>query len=163
MSATLVYLLWALALILVLLGLAGTLLPFLPGVPLVFAGLLIAAWIENFTRIGWPTLTVLAILLAISIAVDFLATAMGAKKVGASRLAIIGAAIGSLAGIFFGLVGIFIFPFVGAVIGEWLTHRRLGDAGRVGLATWLGLILGTIAKLALALTMIGVFAVSYWY
>jgi uncharacterized protein len=161
MAGTEVYLLWALAGILVLVGLAGTILPMLPGVPFVFGGLLIAAWIGDFQRIGWPTITVLAILTALAIVVDFVATLLGAKRAGASKLALLGAAIGSIIGLFFGIVGIVVFPFIGAVIGEYLQHQKLGNAGKVGVATWLGLLFGALAKLALALTMIGVFAVAY--
>jgi uncharacterized protein len=161
MTGTEVYLLWALAGILVLVGLAGTILPMLPGVPFVFGGLLIAAWIGDFQRIGWPTITILAILTALAIVVDFVATLLGAKRAGASKLALLGAAIGSVVGLFFGIVGIFVFPFIGAVIGEYLQHQKLGNAGKVGVATWLGLLFGALAKLALALTMIGVFAIAY--
>ncbi|MBL0121309.1 MAG: DUF456 family protein [Betaproteobacteria bacterium] len=162
MAGTEIYLLWALAAVLILIGLAGTLLPALPGVPFVFAGLLVAAWIGNFQRIGWPTLTLLAVLTAIAIGVDLLASIMGAQRVGASKLALAGAAIGGIAGLFFGLVGIFIFPFVGAVIGELIARKEMGQAAKVGVATWLGLLFGALAKLALALTMIGVFVVAYW-
>jgi uncharacterized protein YqgC (DUF456 family) len=162
LAGTETYLLWALAAVLILIGLAGTLLPALPGVPLVFAGLLVAAWIGNFQRIGWPTLTLLAVLTAIAIGVDLLASIMGAQRVGASKLALAGAAIGGVAGLFFGLVGIFIFPFIGAVIGELIARKEMGQAAKVGVATWLGLLFGALAKLALALTMIGVFVVAYW-
>ena len=96
MSGNAVYLLWALSAILVLVGLVGTILPALPGVPFVFGGLLIAAWIDNFQRIGWPTLTILAVLTALAIAADLLATVVGAKRAGASKLALAGAAIGSI-------------------------------------------------------------------
>jgi uncharacterized protein len=157
-----VYLLWGLAIVLVMVGLAGTILPMLPGVPFVFGGMLIAAWIDNFQRIGWVTLTVLAVLTALAIAIDFIASALGAKYVGASRQALWGAAIGSIIAIFFGLVAIFVFPFVGAVIGEFMAHQRPGHSAKVGLATWLGLLFGALAKLALALGMVGVFATSYF-
>jgi uncharacterized protein len=161
MAGNEVYLLWILAGTLVLVGLAGTILPMLPGVPFVFGGLLVAAWIDNFQRIGWPILTILALLTAMALVVDFVATVFGAKRAGASKLALVGAAIGSIVGIFFGLIGIFIFPFVGAVIGEFIERRKLGQAGKVGLATWLGLLFGALAKLALALTMIGIFVIAY--
>jgi uncharacterized protein YqgC (DUF456 family) len=157
-----VYLLWALAAALVLVGLAGSVLPALPGVPFVFGGLLVAAWIGNFQRIGVPTLVLLAVLTAIALGVDFAASLLGAKRVGASRLALVGAAIGGFAGLFFGVIGIFVFPFAGAVIGELIARREMGQAAKVGVATWLGLLLGALAKLALALTMIGVFAVAYF-
>ena len=161
MTGTAAYALWGLACVMVLVGLAGTLLPALPGVPFVFGGLLVAAWIGDFQRIGWPTLTILAVLTALAIAVDLLATLLGAKRVGASKLALLGAAVGSIVGIFFGVVGIFIFPFVGAVIGELIARKEMGQAAKVGVATWLGLLFGALAKLSLALTMVCVFVISY--
>src|SRR5258706_5798656 len=115
-------------------ALAGTRLPILPGVPFVFGGLLIGAWIDNFQRIGWGTLTILALLTAMAIAVDFFAGVIGAQRVGASKQALAGAAIGSVVGIFFGLWGNFIFPFVCAVIGGIIGHPKAGPTGqnRVG-------------------------------
>lgn len=155
-------LLGLLAAILVLVGIAGTILPALPGVPFVFMGLLVAAWIGDFQRIGWPTLTILAVLTALAIAADFVASLLGAKRAGASTLALVGAAIGSIVGLFFGLIGILVFPFIGAVLGEFVSRQRLGQAARVGLATWLGMLLGVLAKLSLAITMIGVFVIAYF-
>jgi len=155
-------LLWVLAAILVLVGIAGTILPALPGVPLVFMGLLVAAWIGDFQRIGWPTLTILAGLTALAIVADLVATLLGAKRAGASRLALVGAAIGSIVGLFFGLVGILVFPFIGAVLGEFIARQRLNHAAKVGLATWLGMLVGVLAKLSLAITMIGVFVIAYF-
>lgn len=162
MTANAPILLWTIAGLLVVVGLAGTLLPALPGVPLVFMGLLVAAWIGDFQRIGWPTLTILAVLTALAIAADFVAALFGAKRAGASKLALLGAAIGSIVGLLFGLVGIFVFPFIGAVVGELMVRQRLNQAARVGFATWLGMLLGALAKLSLAITMIGVFVVSYF-
>jgi uncharacterized protein YqgC (DUF456 family) len=155
-----------LAVILVIIGIAGTILPALPGIPLVFGGLLLAAWADGFRHVGGWTLGVLALLTLLSFAIDLLATAMGAKRVGASRLAVIGATVGAIAGVFFGFVGIFIGPFVGAVLGE-LAHRRrlagsdMGHAARVGVGTWTGLLLGTVLKLVLAFAMLGLFAVVW--
>lgn len=155
-------LLWVLAAMLVLVGIVGTILPALPGVPLVFMGLLVAAWIGDFQRIGWPTLTILAGLTALAIVADLVASLLGAKRAGASRLALVGAAIGSIVGIFFGLIGILVFPFIGAVLGEFIARQRLDHAAKVGLATWLGMLLGVLAKLSLAITMIGVFVIAYF-
>ncbi|MEO8102865.1 MAG: DUF456 domain-containing protein [Betaproteobacteria bacterium] len=163
MGESAIYLWWALAAALVLAGLAGTLLPVLPGVPLVFFGLLVAAWIGNFQRIGWPTLAFLALLTALAVGVDLLASVLGANRVGASRLALLGATAGAVAGLFFGLVGVFVFPFIGAVIGELVARKEMGQAAKVGVATWLGLLFGVLAKLALALTMVGVFVVAYFW
>ena len=154
--------LWGLAALLVVVGLAGTILPAIPGVPFVFMGLLIAAWIGEFQKIGWPTLAILAVLTALAVAADLVAAMFGAKRAGASKLALLGAAIGSIVGLFFGLVGLFVFPFVGAVIGELVARQRLGQAAKVGFATWLGMLIGALAKLSLAITMLGVFAIAYF-
>jgi uncharacterized protein YqgC (DUF456 family) len=154
-------LLWILAVLLVILGLAGIVVPALPGPVLVYAGLLLAAWIDGFDKVGWLPLTMLGAMTALSFLADFAATAAGAKKAGASRQAVIGAAIGTIVGIFFGIVGLFIGPFVGAAAGEFLADRDLIKAGRVGYGTLFGLVLGVAMKIALALAMIGLFVTAY--
>src|SRR5512136_49437 len=153
--------LWLLATALVLAGLAGAVLPALPGVPLVFGGLVVAAWIDDFQRVGWITLTFLGLLTVASFAIDFAATAMGAKRVGASKLAIVGAALGALGGLFLGIPGLILGPFIGAVAGEMLSHGEWRKATQAGLATWMGLLFGTLAKLALVFAMLGIFLFSY--
>jgi len=153
---------YVVAALLVLVGLAGSVLPALPGVPLVFAGLLVAAWADDFTRVGAVTIVLLGLLTVVSFAIDFAATAMGAKRVGATRQAIVGAALGTFAGVFLGIPGLILGPFVGAVIGEMLSHGEMQRATRAGVATWVGLLFGTLAKLALVFTMIGTFAVAYF-
>lgn len=155
-------LLWVVAVILVIVGMAGTILPALPGTPLVFLGLLAGAWADGFQKVGWVTLVLLGILTAASLAVDFLATSMGAKRVGASVLAVVGAAIGTVAGLFLGIPGLILGPFIGAVIGEYISRRDLRQAGKVGLGTWLGLVLGSAAKLALTFLMLGLFIAAYF-
>jgi uncharacterized protein YqgC (DUF456 family) len=154
-------LLWVAAVAFILVGLAGTVLPALPGTPLVFVGLLLAAWADGFTKVGWFPLVLLGLLTAGSFAIDFFAASLGAKKVGASRLAIVGSVLGGLIGFFFGLPGLFLGPFVGAALGEYLSLRNLKRAGKVGLATWLGILFGTAAKIALAFTMLGLFIFAY--
>jgi len=153
---------WALSIVLIVAGLAGIVLPALPGVPLMFVGMLIAGWIDDFQRIGWITLTVLGILTVIAVIVDFAASVLGVKRVGASRLAMWGALIGTAVGLFFGLPGLLFGPFIGAVLGELATHGGISQAGRVGVATWLGLLFGTLAKLAIACAMLGVFALAFF-
>jgi uncharacterized protein YqgC (DUF456 family) len=152
---------WALAILLMALGAVGAFVPAIPGIPLVFAGMLLGAWIDHFTRVGWITLGVLGALAVLSIAIDFAATVLGAKRAGASHLALIGAGIGTLVGIFFGLPGLLLGPFVGAVIGELLARRSLEGAARVGIATWLGLLIAAVARLAILITMIGTFVITY--
>jgi uncharacterized protein YqgC (DUF456 family) len=153
-------LLWALAAVLVLAGLAGLILPALPGAPLLFGGLLVAAWVEDFSYVGGGTLAILGGLALLTYGVDFVASALGAKRFGASNRAIIGAAIGALVGIFFGLPGILLGPFVGAVVGELTGQRGPRDAARAGVGATVGLALGAAAKLALAFSMLGIFALA---
>jgi uncharacterized protein YqgC (DUF456 family) len=150
-------LLWVLAVSLILTGLAGIVLPLLPGAPLLFLGRVAAAWAEDFAYVGYGTLGVLAALTVLIYVVDFFAGILGAKHFGASPRAMIGAAIGTVIGLFLGIVGIIIGPFVGAVIGELSVRRELIGAGMAGLGTTIGLILGIAAKIALGLTMIGIF------
>jgi uncharacterized protein len=150
-------LLWALAAILVITGFAGLVMPALPGIGLIFAGLATAAWAEQFAYVGWKTLTVLGILTLITIGVDLVAGALGAKKFGAGKQAVIGAAIGGFAGIFFGFPGIIFGPFIGAFCGELLARRELGEAGIAAVGTWIGVVAGAALKIAIAFTMIGIF------
>ena len=146
------------AAILVLAGVLGTVLPVLPGALLVFAGLFLAAWAQDFTRVGPWGLAIIGALMALSFAVDFIASMLGAKRVGASPKALIGAAIGGLAGVFFGLPGILLGPFIGAVLGELIARGGFAQAARVGVGTWLGLLVAAVAKLVIAFLMIGTFA-----
>ncbi|HUQ29066.1 MAG TPA: DUF456 domain-containing protein [Usitatibacter sp.] len=151
----------AFAAILVLLGVLGTVLPVLPGVLLVFGGLFLAAWAQDFTRVGWVGLTVIGVLALLAFLADFVASLLGAKRVGASGKALIGAAIGGFIGVFFGLPGILIGPFAGAVIGELLARGGFQQATKVGIGTWLGLLVAAVAKLVIAFLMIGAFAAFY--
>lgn len=154
-------LLLAAGVLLVVLGAAGTVLPVLPGVPLVLGGLVLAAASDGFERVGWLPLLLIALLAALSLPVDALAAALGAKRVGASRWALAGALAGSIAGLFFGLPGLVLGPFVGAFAGEWLARRDLAGAGRVGLGTWLGMVAAAAAKIAIVFAMVGLFAAAW--
>ncbi|GAB3045126.1 DUF456 domain-containing protein [Stenotrophomonas tumulicola] len=157
------FILYLLAAVSVLLGIAGVVLPALPGIPLVFAGLLLAAWADGFAHVGWPTLLVLAVLTLLSLLVDVLATVVGAQRVGASRKALWGTFIGSIAGLFFMPLGLFLGPLLGALAGEYWHSRELGRSTRVGLATWLGILLGLALKVALLVSMLGLFAFGWFF
>lgn len=143
--------------VLIAVGLIGTVLPVLPGVPIMFGGMWLAAWAGHYERVGLATLIVLGVLAAISIALDFVAGALGAKRVGASPRAQWGAFFGAVVGIFFGIPGLILGPFIGAVIGQLTSGSGVEHSTHVGIATWIGLLFGTIAKLALSFTMLGVF------
>ena len=153
---------WIASAALVVIGLAGTVLPILPGTLLVWAGLLLGAWIDDFTRVSIGTVVVISILAALAWALDFVAGLMGAKRAGASKLALIGAAIGTVVGILIGLVGVLFMPLVGAAIGEYWAQRDQQRAAKVALATWIGLLLGMIAKVVLSFVMVGIFLVALW-
>lgn len=154
-------LLYLLAALLVVAGLAGSILPALPGLPLVFAGLFLAAWTGDFQQVGWITLTILGALTLFAMVVDLLASLLGTRRVGASKLAVLGAAIGTLVGLLFGILGLLVGPFAGALIGELLAGRDMDQATRAGMGAWLGFVIGTLAKLALAFSMLGVFALGW--
>ncbi len=160
MDAALPILFWLLAGLLILVGLAGLILPVLPGIPLVYAGLFLLAWAEDFVYVGWVTLSVLGLMTLLSYGIDFLATAMGARKYGASPRAVAGAAVGTLLGVFFGLGGIILGPFLGAMAGEFSRRATLKTATQAGLGATLGLFFGALLKIALAFTMLGVFVVD---
>ena len=146
---------------LILIGLAGAVVPILPGVPLVFAGMLLAAWADHFQHVGGWTLTLLGVLGVLALLIDFVAGLFGARRVGASTRALWGAGLGTLVGLFFGLPGLLLGPFAGAVAGELSVGSKVEKAAKVGSGTWLGLLFGTLAKLALCFTMLGVFALAF--
>ena len=154
---------WLLAIVMILLGFAGNILPLLPGTPLMLAGMVLAAWLDDFQRIGGWSIALLALLTVLSQLADFLSGTLGAKRAGASKQALWGATVGSLLGVFAGLPGMLIGPFVGAAMGELIAEQDLLKAGKVGLATWLGLVAGMAAKIAIGFTMLGVFVLSYFW
>jgi uncharacterized protein len=151
---------WILSVALIVIGLAGIVLPALPGTLFVFAGILLGAWIDHFTRFGWFAVGAVAVLAALAWLMDYVAAVLGAKRAGASRQAIIGAALGTIAGLFMGIVGVLFMPLVGAAAGEYIARREHGQALKVGIATWLGLLAGMLAKFVLAFMMIGIFVVA---
>lgn len=153
---------YSLAGIFVLLGFAGTLFPILPGLPLLLAGLLWLAGLDAWQHIGWLSGTMLVGLTVFGMVLDFVAGVLGAKASGASRYALWGAFWGSIAGIALGLIGVLIGPFVGAALGELWARKEAYQAGRVGVFTVLGVVLGTVVKLACACAMLAVFALSWW-
>ena len=152
--------LYVLGALLVIAGLAGAVLPALPGTPLMFVGMLLVAWGEGFARVGWGMLALLGALAALSLVLDFVANLLGAKRAGASRLALVGAALGTLIGLFFGFVGILFGPFIGAFAGEFIHSRHGGMATRVGVGTWVGILLGLVARVSIAFLMLGIFALA---
>lgn len=153
-------LLWILCAALIVAGLAGTVLPVLPGTVLVWGGIVLGAWIDDFQRVGTTTLVVVTVLAALAWVLDYVAGLLGARKAGASRQALLGAAIGTVVGLFMGVVGVLFMPLVGAALGEYLAQKDQTRAVRVGVATWLGIMLGLLAKVVLAFVMVGLFVAA---
>jgi uncharacterized protein len=169
------WLAWAGVILLIVVGVAGTVLPVLPGTVLVIAGIVWGAWLDGFTRVPVWVVVLCAVIGAIAIATDYVAAAMGAKRVRASGWAVAGAAIGTVLGILAGFIGVLFMPLVGAVLGEWFAQRKktaefqVADAEhhtramKVGAATWVGMLVGTAVKLALTFMMVGAFLAAYWF
>jgi uncharacterized protein YqgC (DUF456 family) len=153
-------LLWLASAGLIAAGLAGTVLPVLPGTLLVLGGIFLGAWIDDFTRVGWGILTVVTALAVMAWVLDYVAGLLGAKRAGASGLALVGAAVGTVIGLFMGFVGVLFMPLVGATIGDLIARRDQRAALRVGVATWLGIMAGLIAKVVIAFMMIGIFVAA---
>lgn len=159
MDALITYGLYGVAFLLILVGVAGTIVPALPGIPMIFAGAWLIGYMEDYQYFGWGTLIALGVLTVISLIIDWVSQTMGAQKAGATKLGLSGAFLGTIIGIPFGLVGIFLFPVLGAFIGEMIGHRDMRKAGKVSWATWIGMIAGIAAKLAIAFIMIGIMCV----
>ena len=132
----------------------------MPGTILVWGGIVLGAWIDDFTRVSMGTVVVVSVLAVLAWGLDFVAGLMGAKKAGASKQALIGAAAGTVLGLFMGVVGVLFMPLVGAAVGEYLAQRDQTRAIKVGVATWIGIMVGLIAKVVLAFIMVGIFAAA---
>ena len=156
-----VILLWTLAAAMVAIGLVGIVMPALPGHVLILGGLVLAGWADGFRHVSVWTLVGIGVIAAASYTIDFVAAAVTTRRLGASRRAMAGAALGTLAGFFFGLIGLILGPFVGAVIGELTVSPDMKQAGRAGLAASIGFAIGTAAKVALAFVMIAIFIAAF--
>jgi uncharacterized protein YqgC (DUF456 family) len=152
---------YVLAVVLVILGLAGTVLPVIPGGLLVFAGLFVAAWADGFARVGTVGLVIIGALGTLTFIVDFVSTLLGARRAGASPHALVGATLGGIVGLLFGIPGVILGPFAGAVAGEFIARRSLLQAGKVGLGTWIGLVLSAVLKVVISFMMIATFLAFY--
>ena len=150
------------AIVLVVVGLAGVVVPAVPGTILIFAGLLLAAWSDGFVRVGVPTMVLLGLFTVATYFVDVAMMAVGMKRLGTTKRAMAGAALGALAGLFFGLPGMIIGPFAGAMLGELTADANWRAAGRAGLAACVGFLVGTMAKVGLAFAMVGIFLTAWF-
>lgn len=153
-------LLWVLSALLIVVGLIGSVLPALPGTVFILGGIVLGAWIDDFTRVGGGMVALVSLLALLAWGLDYAAGVLGARKVGASPQALIGAALGTVAGIFMGLIGILFMPLLGAAAGEYLARRDQRHAVKVGVATWIGILIGMLSKIVLAFIMVGLFVAA---
>lgn len=155
---------WGLTLLLMLVGLVGTVVPLLPGTTVILAAAIgHHLLLGEAQSVGWWTIAGLALLTVVSFVIDFLSGAMGAKYFGASRWGAIGGILGAVVGLFFGIVGLLIGPLIGALGGELLAGRGILPAGKSGWGTFLGTTAGIVSKLLIAVVMIAWFlAAALW-
>jgi uncharacterized protein YqgC (DUF456 family) len=152
--------LYVLAVLLILGGLAGTVLPILPGIPMIFGGIWLVAALDGYQHLGAGWLLAIGVLGALGVLVDFVAAARGARRVGASARALWGASIGTVVGMFLGIPGLLLGPFVGALVGELSAGTSVLRSAHVGAGTWIGLLAGTLVKLVISFLMVGLFALA---
>jgi len=152
---------WLLTIVLFAVGLIGTIAPVLPGTTIILAAAIIhRIMLGSDKSIGWRTIMVLVLLTLASYALDVLAGYFGAKYFGATKWGAFGAILGALVGLFFGIIGLFAGPVIGAVAGEFIGGKRMIDAGRAGWGSLLGNVGAMVAKLIIALAMISIFLIN---
>ena len=150
--------LFILTMLIMLVGLAGTILPMIPGLPIMWVGALVYAILTGFEEVGWTYLIVFGALTAVVQLLDYVANLYGAKKMGASGWGIFGAFVGMLVGLFTGgVIGLLVGSFAGAVLGEVLVGKKGSQALKAGVGTFLGFLGGTLIKFVVGCAMLGVF------
>jgi uncharacterized protein YqgC (DUF456 family) len=152
---------WLVAIVLMAVGLIGTVLPVVPGTVIILAAALIHQMMLGTEKsLGWWNITVLVLLMLLSYALEFAGGYFGAKRFGATKWGAYGAMLGAIIGLFFPFPGLIIGPIVGAIAGELLAGKRLVSAGRAGWGTLLGNLAGLIGKLTIGLVMVSWFLVT---
>jgi uncharacterized protein len=152
---------WLFTIVVFAIGLLGTVLPFLPGTTIILAGAIVhRIMLGPEKSVGWVCISILVLLTLLSHGLDFLGGYWGAKYFGATRWGTFGAVAGALIGLFFGIIGLFVGPVIGALAGEFIAGKRMVDAGKAGWGSLLGNLGGMCAKLVIALVMIVLFLVT---
>jgi uncharacterized protein YqgC (DUF456 family) len=149
--------------ILIVLGLAGAVVPALPGIALIMGGIWLIAAVDGYRHLGQWWLLSIGLIGAVGLTLDLVAGALGAKRVGASKQAVSGALVGTVIGLFFGLPGLLLGPFCGAVVGELTAGNSVLRSAHVGAGAWLGLIFGTIIKLVASVMMVALSGAGWWW
>ena len=152
---------WLFTTVLFAVGLIGTVLPVFPGTTIILAGAVIHRMMLGPEKsIGWRVIVVLVVLTLATYALDFLSGYFGAKYFGATKWGMFGAILGALIGVFFGILGLLVWPVIGAIVGEFIAGKRMIDAGRAGWGSLLGNLGGMVGKLIIALAMITIFLMT---
>jgi uncharacterized protein YqgC (DUF456 family) len=148
---------------LIVVGLAGAFVPALPGIPLIFGGIWLIAWVDHYTHVGLWWLVSIGVVGATGVTLDLLGGALGARRSGASKRAVWGALVGTVIGLFLGLPGVLLGPFVGAMLGELTTGNSVLRSTHVGISAWFGFIFGTLIKLVASLMMVAFAGIGWWW
>jgi len=148
--------------ILMIAGVVGAIVPYLPGAPLIFAGALLHAIATDFTPIGAGRLAILAAVGVLAWALEHVAGVVGARRAGGGRAAVVGAMVGMVLGVMVAPVGLLLGPIVGAIAGELLAGRAPGPSVRSGIGAALGVLTGVVAHFVLALVMVALFVWWVW-
>jgi len=152
---------WLFTIVLFAVGLVGTVLPIIPGTTIILAAAVIHRMMVGAEEsISWRSIAVLVLLTLATNALDFLGAYFGAKYFGATKWGMFGAVLGALAALFFGIVGLFVGPVIGAIMGEFIAGKKMIAAGRAGWGSLLGNLAGMIGKLMIALVMITIFLMT---
>jgi uncharacterized protein len=152
-----------LAAVLILVGLICAILPAIPGIPIMFSGIWLLAAVDDYRHLGFGWLVGIACVGLFGVSMDLIAGVLGAKRVGASPQALWGAFIGTLIGIFFGIPGLLLGPFLGAVLGELAAGNSPLRSTQVGVGAWIGLIFGTLMKLVASVIMVALGGAGWWW
>ena len=152
---------WLIAIVLMAVGLIGTLLPVVPGAIIILAAAVLhQIMLGSEKSVGWWNIAALVLLTLLSYALEFAGGYFGAKRFGATKWGAFGAMIGAIVGLFYPFPGLIVGPVVGAIAGELIAGKRLVSAGRAGWGTLLGNLAGMLGKLTIALVMVSWFLVT---
>jgi uncharacterized protein YqgC (DUF456 family) len=152
---------WLIAIVLMAIGLIGTLLPVVPGAIIILAAALLhQIMLGSEKSVGWWNIAALVLLTLLSYGLEFAGGYFGAKRFGATKWGAFGATLGAIGGLVYPFPGLIIGPVVGAIAGELIAGKRLVSAGRAGWGTLLGNLAGMLGKLTIALVMVSWFLVT---
>ena len=155
---------YGIVLLVMFVGVMGNVIPGIPGTPLILAGAVgHQLYFAGQGSVGWGWVAVLAAFGLLALGLDYLATLIGAKKLGATWKGMVGAVLGVIVGVFvFPPIGLVVGPFVGAMGFEWAFGREARESAKAGVGAVLGLALGVLGKLICSVVMMALFSFAAW-